>query len=45
MKKGSAAADTVHAAACALWGKGAALTWKLPAGAAQHAPMTGAHRC
>ena len=41
MKKGSPAADTVRAAAGALWGKGAALTWKLPAGAAKHAPMTG----
>jgi hypothetical protein len=42
MKKGSPAAETVRAAAGALWGKGAALTWKLPA-SSQHAPITGAH--
>ena len=41
MKKGSPAVDTVRDAAGALWGKGAAVAWKLPAGAA-HLPATGA---
>ena len=41
MKKGSPAVSTVRDAAGALWGKGAALTWKLPEGPA-HLPIDGA---
>ena len=42
MKRGSPAAGTLRDAAGALWRKGACLTWRVPAGAAQQAAMTGA---
>ncbi len=42
MKKGSPAIETLGDAATALWRKGACLTWRLPADAAERAATTGA---